>query len=95
MDITEPATQNATFECVGQGYGFVDVRWIRGERRNSRRSPPRRSIVTIMVTPDNITSTLTIPDLTDRDGAPYRCRYNNTGGVTDTNLAILTIGSKC
>ena len=48
-----------------------------------------------MVTPYNITSILTIPDLTDRDGGRYRCRYINSGGETDSDLARLTIASKC
>ena len=56
---------------------------------------PGKSIVTTMVTPDNITSILTIPDLRDRDGGRYRCRYNNSGGETDSTRARLIIGSKC
>ena len=94
MDITPPVTQNATFACVGQGYGFVDVRWARGGR-NSQRSPPGKSIVTTMVTPDNIatiTSMLTIPDIMDRVGRHFRCIYNNRGGETHSNIARLTIG---
>ena len=91
MSITRPVTQNATFVCIGQGYGFVDVRWFRGERN---RSPPGRSIVTTMVTPYNITSILTIPDLRDRDVERYKCRYINSGGETDSDLARLTIASK-
>ena len=93
MDKTRPPTQNATFVCVGQGYGFVDVRWVRGGRNG--RSPPGKSIVTTMATPDNITSILTIPDLIGSDGGRYRCRYNNSGGETHSNNARLTIGSKC
>ena len=93
MDKTCPVTQNATFVCVGQGYGFVDVSWIR-IRSGNERSPPDKSIVTTMVTPDNVTSILTIPDLRDNDGGRYRCRYNNNGGETNSNLARLTIGSK-
>ena len=93
MDKTRPVTQNATFVCVGQGYGFVDVRWVRGRRE---RSPPERSTVTTIVTPDNITSTFTIPDVTERENLrDYRCIYNNNGGETRSNAALLTIGSKC
>ena len=97
MDITLPVTQTATFVCVGQGYGFVSVRWIRGGR-SSEQTPPSKSIVTTMVTPDNITtitSMLTIPDLRGRDRECYRCRYNNSGGDTDSVIARLTIGCKC
>ena len=93
MDKTRPAEQNATFVCVGQGYGFVDVSWFSGTR-SSKRSPPGKSIVTTMATPDNITSILTIPDLRGSDGGCYRCRYNTSGGDTDSSLARLTIGSK-
>ena len=94
MDKTRPVTQNATFVCVGQGYGFVDVSWFR-IRGGNERSLLGKSIVTTIVTPDNITSILTIPDLRDRDGGRYRCRYNNSGGETDSTRARLTIGSKC
>ena len=93
MDITRPVTQNATFVCVGQGYGFVDIRWISG-RRNSERSLQSKSIVTTMVTPYNITSIVTIPNLRGNDGVRYSCRYNNSGGDTDSARARLTIGSK-
>ena len=92
MNITRPVTLNATFICVGQGYGFVNVSWFRGMRN---RSPPGRSIFTTMVTPYNITSILTIPDLRDGNAGRYKCRYINSGGETDSELAILTIASKC
>ena len=94
MDITVPVTQNATFVCVGQGYESVDVSWFRGGR-NSERSPPAKAVVTTMATPDNIatiTSTLTIPDIMDRDGRHFSCIYNNSGGETHSNIARLTIG---
>ena len=92
MDITLPVTEDAVFVCVGQGYGLVNVMWFRG---NSERSPPGRSTVTTMVTPDNITtitSTLIIPDVTDRTSTMYRCRYSNSEGETDSNIARLTAG---
>ena len=94
MDKTRPVTQNSTFTCVGQGYGFVDVRWFKGGR-NSENSPPGKSIVTTMVTPDNVTSILTIPDLRNHDRGRYRCRYINSGGETNSSRARLTIRSKC
>ena len=93
MDITRPVTQNATFVCVSQGYGFVNVSWIRG-RRNNENSPAYKSIVTTMVTPYNITSTLTIPNLINNDRGRYRCRYISSGGETDSYIARLTIESK-
>ena len=93
MDITFPATQNATFVCVGQGYGFVDISWVR--MRSMERPLRSKSIVTTTVTSDNITSILTIPDLRNNDGRQYRCRYINSGGQTDSRPARLTIGSKC
>ena len=94
MDKTRPVTVNVTFVCVGQGYGFVDVSWFRN-RSGSERSPPGKSIVTTMVTPDNITSILTIPNLRNSDRGDYWCRYNNSGGDTNSTIATLTIGSKC
>ena len=90
MDITVPATQNATFVCVGQGYGFVDVSWS-GNRRTLRE----RSIITTKITSDNITSMLTIFDARGRDEGTYRCRYNNSGGIRNGDRARLTIGSEC
>ena len=94
VDKTISAQQNATFTCIGQGYGFVNVVWVRGIR-NSERSPPSRSIITTIVTSDNITSTLTIPDLRGRNKGLYWCRYSNSEGETDSSQARLTIGSKC
>ena len=93
MGKTRPVTENATLECVGQGYRFVDVNWFRIRSGNER--PLRtKSIVTTMVTPDNVTSILTIPDLENRDGGRYRCEYSNSGGETDSDNARLIIGSK-
>ena len=86
MDITVPATQNATFLCVGHGYGFVDVRWL-GVRT-------ARSTVTTLVTSDNITSILTIFDVRGRDQRRYRCKYINNGGSRNSDQAHLTVESK-
>ena len=82
------------FVCVGQGYGLVDVMWFRGSSENA---PPGRSTVTTMITLDNITtitSTLTIPDITDRTSNRYRCRYSNSEGEVYSMIARLTIGGK-
>ena len=95
MDVTRPVTENATFVCVGQGYGFVDVSWVRLARNGNERFLRDKSIVTTMVTPGNITSILTIPDLENRDRRRYFCRYINSGGQTDSNQTTLTIRSKC
>ena len=99
MDTTVSVTQTAVFVCVGQGYGFVDVRWVRVKNNNDERPIPSKSIVTTMVTPDNITtitSVLTIPDLKDNDGKRnYRCIYSNSVGEMRSSSARLTIGSKC
>ena len=94
MDIRRPVTVSTVFVCVGQGYGSVDVNWVRIIKIDER--PLRsKSTVTTMVTPDNITSILTIPDLEERDGRGYRCIYNNSAGEAHSNKATLTIGSKC
>ena len=81
------------FVCVGQGYGLVDVTWTRLVN-NDERPLRSKSTVTTMVTPDNITSILTIPNLENRDGRDYRCTYRNSEGETQSNNATLTIGSK-
>ena len=94
MNIAVPVTETAIFVCVGQGYGLVDVMWFRGNRE---RPPPGRSTVTTMVTPDDITtitSLLTIPNVNDSIARIYRCRYSNTEGETDSNIARLTTGGK-
>ena len=94
MDMTVPVTETAVFVCVGQGYGNVDVMWF---RNNGNKSPPGRSTVTTIVTPDNITtitSTLTIPDVNDNIPRRYRCRYRNSEGEIDSSTASLTIGGK-
>ena len=99
MSITQPVTQTAVFVCVGQGYGLVDVSWVRLKIDNEKpRALRSKSIVTTMITPDNITtiiSSLTIPNLKDNDGKRYRCTYNNSVGEMHSNPARLTIGSKC
>ena len=98
MDREVPLTETAMFMCVGQGYGLVNVTWHRGGRYRGRL-PPERSIVTTMITPDNIavlTSILTIPDVTKEDHSTlYRCRYSNSQGETDSSIVRLTVGSKC
>ena len=98
MDATVPVTQDAMFKCVGQGYGLVNVRWVRVKSGNEK-SLPSKSTVTTMVTPNNITtitSILTIPNLVDNDGNKnYKCIYNNSKGKIDSSRARLTIGSKC
>ena len=98
MDITVPGGGTATFVCVGQGYGLVDVMWFRGNIRRTN-PPPERSTVTTMITADNITiiSILIVPDVNDdTDYTPktYRCRYSNSQGHTDSMIARLTIGCK-
>ena len=95
MDRTDPVTQTAVLVCVGQGYGVVDANWIR-RRGSIEGSPPDKSVVTTIM-PDNtgITSILTVPDLRDNDGGSYKCRYKSSGGETDSDIAILTIASKC
>ena len=93
MDITVSGGGTAMFVCVGQGYGLVDVMWFRGIN-DRERSPPGRSTVTTMVTPDNITtitSNLSIPNVNDNSPKMYRCRYSNSEGVTESNVARLTI----
>ena len=90
MNVTVPWGGTATFKCVGQGYGNIDVSWLRG-LRNLRQ----KSNVTTIVTSYNITSILTIPDLNNRDERNYICVYNNSGGPTRSNAGRLTIGSKC
>ena len=97
MNTTRLLTQTAVFVCVGQGYGLVDVSWVRivnGDERSLRE----KSIVTTMVTPDNITtitSSLTIPDLENRDGRDYKCICSNSEGETSSYIASLTIIGKC
>ena len=90
MDITVPVGVIAIFKCVGQGYGNVDISWLRGSG-NLRQ----KSNVTTIVISYNITSILTIPDLNNRDERDYRCVYNNSEGPTRSSPGRLTIGSKC
>ena len=97
MNITQPVTETVVFVCVGQGYGLIDVSWSRivnGDEISLRG----KSIVTTMVTPDNITtitSSLTIPDLENRDGRDYKCIYSNSEGETNSYITSLTIVDEC
>ena len=96
LDTTVPVTQAAVFVCVGQGYGLIDVSWIRIVN-GDEKSPRGKSIETTMVTPDNITtitSSLTVPDLESRDGRDYKCIYSNSEGEASSYIANLTITSK-
>ena len=93
MNTTVPVTQTAVLVCVGQGYGLVDVSWIRGKNKLI----PSKSIVTTMVSSDDITtiiSSLTIPDLADGDRGSYWCVYSNNGGETHSGIAELATRSK-
>ena len=91
MDVELPVTQTAMFACVGQGYGYVDVMWFRGNRD---RSPPGSSTVTTENNFTTITSILTIPDVNDYTPSRYRCRYSNNEGETNSNTARLSIEGK-
>ena len=93
---TVPVTQTAVLVCVGQGYGFVDVSWHRTIKSNEQ-SIPSKSIVTTMVSSDDITtiiSSLTIPDLADSHRGSYWCVYSNNGGETHSGIAELATRSK-
>ena len=94
MDQTIPINETAMFVCVGQGYGFVSVSWLIG-RGNNERFPPDKATVTTMVTLHNITTILIIPDITDEDGKNFRCKYDNMGGESKSNIAKLILESKC
>ena len=96
MDIEFLVTQTAVFKCVGQGYGLVDVSWLR-KINNTERSIPSKSTVITLVSSDNITtitSSLIISDLNDSKRGNYWCVYINSAGETHSALAELTIGSK-
>ena len=93
MEQTIPPEENVTFVCVGEGYGLIDVVWRRG-KGNNERSPPKKSIVITINNNITITSTLTIPDLVNDDRGNYRCRYNNSGGETDSEIVKLTVKGK-
>ena len=93
MDVTAPVTQTVMFICVGQGYGLVYVSWF-SSGRSSPRSSRDKSIFTTIVTSDNITSILTIPDIINNDEGRYRCRYNNSGGETDSVRSRLIVAGK-
>ena len=92
MDLTRSVTETAIFTCVGQGYGLVNVSW---HRQNDNRNPVtrrRRFTSNIVVTPDRISSTLTIVDLQNNDERNYWCRFDNNIGHMLSMFATLTIG---
>ena len=93
MDKTVPATEDANLTCTGQAYGDVDISWFRG--RSSRENPVLdKAYITNTITPDLITSVLTIPNVLGSDEARYRCRLTNSANSTDSNTARLTIGGE-
>ena len=93
VDQRVPATEEANFTCIGQGYGEVTISWFRG--RQSRENPIQdKSFITNSVTSALITSILTIPNVLASDEGRYWCRLNNSAGSTDSSIAQLTIGGE-
>ena len=93
MDETVPATEDANFTCTGQAYGDVNISWFR-VRRNQENPLPDKAYITYTITPDLITSVLTIPNILNRDEGRYRCRLTNSADSIDSNRARLTIGGE-
>jgi len=91
MDKTVPPTEDVNFTCTGQAYGDVNVSWFRGRHNNP---VPDKAIITTTITPDLITSLLTIPNVLARDERGYRCRLTSSADSSDSDLAHLTIGCK-
>jgi len=86
---TVPPTEDANFTCAGQAYGDVNVSWFRGS------NPVQdKAINNTTITPDLITSVLTIPNVLNGDDRRYRCRITNSAGSRDSTRARLTIGCK-
>ena len=92
FDQIVPATEDANFTCIGQGYGGVTVSWFRG--RGWENSIQDKAFVTNIATPDLITSILSIPNVLASDEGRYWCRLSNNAGSNDSNTAQLTIGGK-
>jgi len=88
MDKTVPATEDANFTCTGQAYGDVNVNWI----RKNNNPVPDKAIITTTITPDLITSVLTIPNVLASDERRYRCTLTNSAGSTESDRARLSIG---
>jgi len=93
MDETVPATEDVDFTCTGQAYEDVDVSWFISQRNNNNPVPDK-AIITTTITPDLITSVLTIPNVLADDERRYRCRLTNSAGSRYSSRARLTIGCK-
>jgi len=93
MERTVPPTEDANFTCTGQAYGEVNVSWFMRRRRNDNPVQDK-AIITTTITPDLITSVLTIPNVLDGVDRRYLCRITNSAGLTNSDLARLTIGCK-
>ena len=91
MDTIVPVTVDVNLTCIGQAYGNVNVSWFRGRRESSI---PEKAFITNTITPDLITSVLTIPNVLSSDEGRYRCRLTNSAGSTNSNSARLTIGGE-
>ena len=97
MDIAVLRGETAVFECVGQGYGFINASWVRGKGKYER-PPPERSTVTFMATQNDITtitSILTIPNVNDAIAKLYRCKFSNSEGEVYSDIGKMTVKSKC
>ena len=93
LDQRVPATEDANFTCTGRGYGDVTVSWFRGQQRRENLIQDK-AFITNIIALDLITSILTIPSVLASDEGRYWCRFNNSAGSNDSNVAQLTIGGK-
>ena len=93
MNVTLPAMDNASFVCSGQAYGDVTISWFRiqSDREVSLQD---MSFTTGTLTPELITSIVTIPHVLESDEGRYFCRISNNAGQNTSMSAWLTLTGK-
>ena len=93
--ITHPTNTSATapfsgvFTCSAKGHGKLNVIWHRHNKSlpQSAHSTPTASV-------NEITSTLTIPNVTDKDVGTYYCVVWTSNKATRSRIASLSLARK-
>ena len=89
VDVTAAAPYSAVFTCSIYGYGYQNVTW----HREANKLPQNHQIIE-KPTPRIITTTLTIPNVTEQDAGKYYCQVWANNIRTQSDRANLYYAGK-